>query len=140
MKVFLDTNVIIDFYAQRDDFFRPAAIIIDLAIKKQLELCVSSLSFVNAFYVLGRTYKVEDLYGKLSFLSNLCSITSVGGADIRYGLNNRSLDFEDTVQYISAKSIQPDVIITRNIKHFKGLDLIVKTPIEFLDGFLGNLD
>lgn len=140
MKVFLDTNVIIDFYAQRDDFFRPAAIIIDLAIKKQLELCVSSLSFVNAFYVLGRTYKVEDLYGKLSFLSNLCSITSVGGADIRYGLNNRSLDFEDTVQYISAKSIQPDVIITRNIKHFKGLDLIVKTPIEFLDGFLGNLN
>ena len=48
MKVFLDTNVIIDFYAQRDDFFRPAAIIIDLAIKKQLELCVSSLSFYNS--------------------------------------------------------------------------------------------
>ena len=139
MKVFLDTNVIIDFYAQRDEFFRPAAVIMDLAIKKQLELCVSSLSFVNAFYVLGRTYKVEDLYGKLCFLSNLCSITSIGGEDIRYGLNNRSLDFEDTVQYISAKSIRPDVIITRNIKHFKGIDVMVKTPIEFLDGFFSTV-
>ena len=28
MKAFLDTNVIIDFYAQRESFFRPAAIIL----------------------------------------------------------------------------------------------------------------
>lgn len=88
--------------------------------------------------MLGRTYKVEDLYGKLCFLSDLCSITSIGGEDIRYGLNNRSLDFEDTVQYISAKSIRPDFIITRNIKHFKGIDVMVKTPIEFLDGFFST--
>ena len=41
MKVFLDTNVIIDFYAQRESFFRPAAIIVDLAMKGNIELCVS---------------------------------------------------------------------------------------------------
>lgn len=33
MKVFLDTNVVIDFYAQRNDFFHAAAVIIDLAVK-----------------------------------------------------------------------------------------------------------
>ena len=64
MKVFLDTNVIIDFYAQRESFFRPAAIIVDLAMRGNIELCVSSLSFVNAFYVLRKTYQVEELYDK----------------------------------------------------------------------------
>ena len=36
MKVFLDTNVIIDFYAQREEFYRPASIIIDLAKRKEI--------------------------------------------------------------------------------------------------------
>ena len=97
MKVFLDTNVIIDFYAQRESFFRPAAIIVDLAMRGNIELCVSSLSFVNAFYVLRKTYQVEELYDKLSRFSELCTITSIGDTDIRYSLNNRSSDFEDTV-------------------------------------------
>ena len=76
MKVFLDTNVIIDFYAQRENFFRPAAIIVDLAMKKGIELCASSLSFVNAFYVLRKTYQVEELYDKLSRFSELCRTMS----------------------------------------------------------------
>ena len=135
MKVFLDTNVIIDFYAQRESFFRPAAIIVDLAMKGNIEFCVSSLSFVNAFYVLRKTYQVEELYDKLSRFSELCTITSIGYTDIRYSLNNRSSDFEDTVQYISAKSIQPDVIVTRNIRHFKGIDMMIQTPTEFLDDY-----
>ena len=53
----------------------------------------------------------------------------------RYSLNNRSLDFEDTVQYISAKSIKPDVIVTRNTRHFRDLDVMVKSPTEFLDDY-----
>ncbi len=31
MKVFLDTNIVIDFYDQRGDFYYPAAVIFDLA-------------------------------------------------------------------------------------------------------------
>ena len=78
---------------------------------------------------------LEELYDKLSRFSELCTITSIGDTDIRYSLNNRSSDFEDTVQYISAKSIQPDVIVTRNIRHFKGIDMMIQTPTEFLDDY-----
>ena len=104
-------------------------------MKGNIELCVSSLSFVNAFYVLRKTYKVDDLYEKLQMLSELCTITAIGDADITYSLSHRSLDFEDTVQYISAKSIRPDVIVTRNVRHFAGLEIMVKSPTEFLDDY-----
>lgn len=49
MKVFLDTNIVIDFYDQRGEFYYPAAVIFDLAHKGKIQLYVSAITFVNAF-------------------------------------------------------------------------------------------
>ena len=46
MKVFLDTNIIIDFYDKRGEFYYPAAIIFDLAYKGKIQLYVSATTFV----------------------------------------------------------------------------------------------
>lgn len=136
MNVFLDTNVIIDFYARREDFFLPASIIIDLAYHKKILIYVSSLTFVNAYYILGRTYKIESLMEKLATLAKICHITPVDENTIRKAFVSRGSDFEDIVQYESAMTISPDVIITRNIKHFTGLSLNVMTPSDFLDEYI----
>lgn len=40
MNVFLDTNIIIDFYDRRENFFLPASIIIDLAYREKITLLV----------------------------------------------------------------------------------------------------
>ena len=61
MKVFLDTNVLLDFYQVRDDFFRPAAIIYDLGFKGEIDLVVSSLSVINANYILRKYYEKSEL-------------------------------------------------------------------------------
>ena len=37
MKAFLDTNIVIDFYDQRGDFYYPAAVIFDLAHKGKIQ-------------------------------------------------------------------------------------------------------
>ncbi|MBO5182567.1 MAG: PIN domain-containing protein [Paraprevotella sp.] len=137
MKVFLDTNVVIDFYAKREDFFLPASIIIDLAYRGEITLYVSSLTFVNAYYILGRTYKIDDLEQKLDALAVLCHITAVDEEVIRKAFSGKGVDFEDMVQYESAMTISPDVIVTRNIKHFSGLLIKALSPVDFLDGFLG---
>ena len=44
-KVFLDTNVFIDFLARRGQFFSPAAKIVQLSQDQKIELLVSALSF-----------------------------------------------------------------------------------------------
>lgn len=99
MNVFLDTNVIIDFYARREDFFLPASIIIDLAYHKKISIFVSSLTFVNAYYILGRTYKIDSLLEKLESLAKLCHITSVDESTIKGAFTCEGPDFEDMVQY-----------------------------------------
>lgn len=135
MRVFLDTNVVIDFYARREDFFLPASVIIDLAHKKRIDIVVSSLTFVNAFFILRKTYHKEDLYLKLSKLAAICTITKIDEEIIKLCLQKEVADFEDAVQYVSAKTSDIDVIITRNPKHFKDFDVNVQTPSEFLDNF-----
>ncbi len=137
MNVFLDTNVVIDFYARREDFFLPASIIIDLAYHEKISIYVSSLTFVNAYYILGRTYKIDSLLEKLESLAKLCHITSVDENTIKGAFTCEGPDFEDMVQYMSAAAINPDVIITRNTKHFTGVPAKVMTPSDFLDGYIG---
>lgn len=56
MRVFLDTNIIIDYFDEQREHYLPASIIFDLAKKGKLELTICAQSFVNAFYILGKSY------------------------------------------------------------------------------------
>ncbi len=136
MKVFLDTNVIIDFYDRRGEFYYPAAVLFDLANKEKIKILVSATTFVNAFFILRKTYKREELYNSMKGLASLCEITSVNGDIIRKCLQEECRDFEDGVQYTSALFHQADVIVTRNVKDFASFGKKVQTPSAFLNEFL----
>lgn len=138
MRVFLDTNIIIDFYAAREQYYRPAAVLIDLAERKEIEIAVSATTFVNAFYLLRRQFNSAELYRSMRALADLCVITPIDKVIIEKALSLDWIDFEDCAQTISAESVKADVIITRNVKDFQGSHLLVKTPIDFLNEYFSN--
>lgn len=47
MKVFIDTNILIDFIARREQFYHTAANLINLGIKGELELYATPLPYVT---------------------------------------------------------------------------------------------
>lgn len=59
MKVFLDTNVIIDFSANRAPFWEAAARVIDMGYRGEISLVISSLTFVNVAYILRKVFPSE---------------------------------------------------------------------------------
>lgn len=132
MKVFLDTNIIIDFYDERPSFFDAAAQIIAMAYRKEIEIVVSATSFINAFCLLRKSYEHEDLVKAMSGLADLCTISDITKQMIKHCLNGMPIDFEDAMQMESAASERADLIVTRNVRHFKGGSIPVKTPVEFL--------
>jgi predicted nucleic acid-binding protein len=136
MKVFLDTNVVIDFYDKRGEFYFPAAVILDLAFRGKIELYVSSVTFVNAFFLLRKSYDRHELYQSMMGLASLCRITPVDEEVIKKSLEAGSSDFEDRVQYESSRLHNVDVIVTRNVKDFKDFEAEVETPRDFLDRFI----
>ena len=135
MKVFLDTNVIIDFYAQREEFYRPASIIIDLAERKEIEIVVSVTTFVNAFYILRKKYDLASLYESMQGLFSLCQTSHVDKEIIYNALSSKWDDFEDCTQVLSASTLSADIIITRNPSDFSQSQIKVATPIEFLNQY-----
>lgn len=132
LNVFLDTNVIIDFMAHRDEFFDDAAIIVSLAINKKLKLHVASMSFATASYILSR--KVDDSKVKM-IIGNFCNFCKVDVVDadcVEYGVTSKFKDFEDAMQFRCAQNANVDYIITRNVKDFEESSITALTPHDFL--------
>lgn len=136
MKVFLDTNVIIDLFDSTREFHMPAAVVFDLAVKGKLDVSVCSQSFVNAFYVLRKIYSKADLYDKMHKLFKLCNVTPVDALIIERALNREGHDFEDTVQYFSYRTIDANIILTRDKKGFEEYEVECLSPSDFLDKYL----
>lgn len=138
MRVFIDTNVLIDFCALREDFYTPAAAIISLGREGRIELCASATTFVNAFYVLRKHCDRARLYQMMTGIAAFCHITAIDRDVVDKALARQWADFEDCAQCVSAEAAEADIIVTRNKKDFGRAPILVQTPIEFLNAFYAN--
>ena len=131
MKLFLDTNIVIDFLSGRKPFADDAIALFQLADNHEVELVVSDLTLVNTVYVLQRLhYPIESVYEALNNIRPLISIVPIGESIIDMCLQRKSNDFEDEVQYFAAVNAEVDYIVTRNKKDFDFGDETAITPKE----------
>ena len=131
MRLFLDTNIVIDLLSGRQPFCENAEKIFELASDENITLCMASVSFTNIYYIL-RRQKITDI---LNLFDNLLQIVSVLPSDenvIQSSVHSDFSDFEDAVQYYTALNNQATCIITRNKKDFLLSEIPVYTPTEFL--------
>jgi predicted nucleic acid-binding protein len=131
--IFIDTDVIIDFLIDREPHSREAAIIFTLIEQKKLKGYVSSLTFSNLYYVLRKIESHNKVIAKLDSISRLLTILKVDQQIIKLAIASEFPDFEDSIQYNCALDYKKiDVLITRNIKDYKGSQIPVMTPAIYL--------
>ncbi len=133
MKLFLDTNVMLDFLGERDPYYISTAKIATLADKRKLKIVVSALSYTTISYFLTKYDGLEKTKNKLRKFKVISEICELDALIIEKGLNSDFSDFEDSLQYYSALRTECDIIITRNGKDFKKSQIPVMTPDEFLN-------
>ena len=133
MKLFLDTNILIDYLAKRQPFAEDACRMIMMCCQKKYELCMSSLSFTTIYYVLKKQYGHEHLMSLLSDINGLITVSTVDGKIIQQALDSNFTDFEDAVQCYTAVACNANVLVTRNVKDFCHSPLLVRTPNEFCE-------
>ncbi len=136
MKVFLDTNVILDFLMKREPFFDDAKTIMALGYNKCYDLYISSLSFSNIAYIARKKFHGENLYKIFEGIREISEVTTIDGRAIDSAIQLRDDDFEDALQYLSAKNNGIDCIVTRNIKDFSFSDIEILTPKDFLSKYI----
>lgn len=133
MKLFWDTNVMLDFLGEREPFYISAAKIATLADKREIKIIVSALSYATISYFLTKYEGVEKTKDKLRKFKVISEICELDELIIEKGLNSDFSDFEDSLQYFSALRTECDIIITRNGKDFKKSQISIMTPDEFLN-------
>ena len=128
MKVFIDTNMVLDVLAQREPFYATSARIWELIEKGELEGYLSAASITDLFYILKKQLGLNKAYDSLDKLLIVFEVASVTETDIRKALKIGLKDFEDSLQLACAEKIGAEHLITRNKK-----DFVIETKVKILD-------
>lgn len=132
-KVLIDTDVILDFFFDREPFSQNAARILSLCEKKVIVGYVTPVIVSNVYYLLSQKAKQEKVIEKLKALLSILDILVVDKNSIMVALNSDFKDFEDALQnYAAELDGTISLIITRNTKDYKKSELGVMSPDDFL--------
>ena len=132
-KVLIDTDVILDFFFDRQPFSEHAAKVFSLCELKQLYGYITPVICSNVYYLLRQTAKHEKVIEKLAQLLLIIDVLIIDKTTIIHALNSNFRDFEDALQNFAAEETgDMDAILTRNIKDFKNSELGVMTPENYL--------
>lgn len=134
-KILIDTDVILDFFFDREPFAKYATEILNLCEEKKINGSVTPVIISNVYYLLRKTTKHTIVIEKLKQLLNIIDVIKMDKNVVLNALNSEFKDFEDALQNFSAiEKGNIRVIVTRNIKDFKKSDLAVLTPETYLKG------
>ncbi len=130
-RLFLDTNVLIDFLSDRKPFSDSAAILFEASVRQKVQVFVAAISYNNIYYILNQALSHSQTLKHLTALKELTTTVPVTSDTIDSSLVSDFKDFEDAIQYYCALSVPKiDAIVTRNTKDFKKSTIAILTPQE----------
>lgn len=132
MKLFVDSDVILDLLAQREEFYIHSAKLFTLSDENKVRLYTSPIVFASLHYLLKKLTNNQTALKSLRKLKTLIGILSIDEKIIEQALNSDFNDFEDAIQYFTAITNRINIIITRNKSDYKKSKITVSTAEEFI--------
>ena len=132
MKLFFDTNVVIDVIAAREPFVRDSLTVLSLCESGKADGCISALTLCTVSYVLRKFVAPGTMRTKLREFRNVLIPLDLTASLLDKAISSPISDFEDAVQFYTAVYSDADYIITRNVRHFPQDNIPVLTPTAFL--------
>ena len=132
MRVLLDTNVVLDFILKRSPFNIEAKEIFVRAAQRQIEIFVSPITPINAFYTTRKEKGKDVAFQSIEKLLKIVRLTKSDNQIYQNALSLGFNDYEDAVQHECAVTENLDAIVTRNSKDYKNSSITIYSPKEFL--------
>jgi predicted nucleic acid-binding protein len=132
-NVLLDTDVILDFFFDRQPFAEFSAQVIAWCETKKIKGFVTPVIFSNVYYLLRQTASHEKVIKNLHLLLEITDVLLMDKEVVSNALHSHFKDFEDSLQNFSAmKNGEIHVILTRNTKDFSKSEIAVMTPESYV--------
>lgn len=133
VKVFVDTNIIVDFLTKREPFDKAAAQLFNKADKGEIEAYVPASVFPFLFYLLTKVLSSKaEAWTAVASLRQLVYPLPVDQRIIDFALASSFKDLEDAMQYQVAEANSMQYFITRNLKDFRNVKITVLTAEDFI--------
>lgn len=132
MKLFLDTNALLDYYAQRQPFFEDMKKLRIAQYCGDVEFWASTQSFTDIEYILRGALPLSDLRSMMSNSLSFISVVSPTPASLAKGLGANYPDLEDCLIASCAEDIRASYIITRDAKRFSFSSIPALSAKEWL--------
>lgn len=135
MKIFIDTNILLDVLIRREGFYENSAIVWSMVEKDLVKGYISAISVNNVYYIIKKqkgTSEAEKLVDKILKDFKIIPLTF---EILKLARTIKEKDFEDIIQYFSALQTGCDFIVTRNKKDFLKKKIEVVEPGEFIEKF-----
>lgn len=97
MKIFLDTNILLDFVTERTGV-EEACDILQLGEEGRVNLSTSYLTMANTAYVARKGRTREELYAVLAGLTEMMQVLSMDEMQLQQAIAQPVTDFEDMLQ------------------------------------------
>lgn len=134
MRIFIDTNVLVDMMDRSRPSHAASKMVLRAAEDGRITLLLTGMTLVNALYALRRAGL--DQKKRANVVGIILSIAEVASTDmpqLQAALNSSWSDFEDAVQYHAALSAgRVQYIVTSDRNGFKGSRIPVLTPEKFV--------
>lgn len=125
--LFVDSDIVLDLLARREPYYNAAARLFSLAETGDISLAVSSLTFANLFQILRKQIPAKHALGVLSSFKQLVTVLAVDDAIVERSLRSGFTDFEDAMQYHAALNAGCSILLTRNGRHYRKVEIDVLT-------------
>jgi predicted nucleic acid-binding protein len=139
-SVFLDADVIMDFYVQREPHHQLALRLFSHLKRAKTRCYTSAVIISNIYYLLARIENSRYALEKIRSLRKFVSIAPIDEATIDAALSSPYKDFEDSIQLHCAMRNGIKVLITRNVRDYPKAHLLVVDPGQYLSATVEKRD
>ncbi len=138
MKIYIDTNIYMDYFDGRNDYMRPlgefAFQVFQRTLSCEFIIVVSSLVF-DELEFNNKTIELQELFDELKKKNKVIFVeyTHEDKIEAQTLIRQRGGSFNDTLHTIIAKRTNVNCLVTRNLQDFTHLQDIMKISLpEFL--------
>ncbi|MEW6540360.1 MAG: PIN domain-containing protein [Bacillota bacterium] len=135
MKILIDTNVIIDYLADRAPFADHSEQVLALCESGEVDGLVTANAVTDIYYVMRKVAGREKTLEAIQTLCSILDIADVGKADILNAMELDMPDYEDALAAQCAKRNKADCIVTRDVTGYANSPVPAKEPAAFLKQF-----
>ena len=131
-KLFIDSDIIIDLLAKRENYLDAAQLFAALQ-EKAVRAFTTPIVLANVDYIISKYASSAKSRKALKNLRKSIGVLSMDEGIVDKSLESSFSDFEDAMQYYAAEAQEMDFIVTRNKRDYRKGKITAVNARELID-------